>query len=91
MEYLASEPAENSEPDIFGDLDESAPAPVATIAELGVSSKDIHEARLVRDAEEASPGIVAETLSAIVDKGEEPDWCRYPSLISKASSRSAWP
>ena len=34
----------------------------ATIAELGLTSKAIHEARQIRDAEEADPGIVRPAL-----------------------------
>ena len=44
----------------------------ATSAEIGISRKDIHEARLIRDAEEASPGIVHNTVAEAVDAGEEP-------------------
>jgi hypothetical protein len=43
-----------------------------TAPEIGLSRKDIHEARQIRDAEEAQPGIVRETLDAALDAGEEP-------------------
>lgn len=43
-----------------------------TAADLGLSRKDIHEARMIRDAEAAQPGIVAETINAAVAAGEEP-------------------
>ena len=36
----------------------------ATAAEIGLSRKDIHEARQIRDAEQAQPGIVRATLDA---------------------------
>lgn len=39
---------------------------LATAADLGLTRKDIHEARQVRDAELADPGIVKRTLAAIV-------------------------
>ena len=44
-------------------------------AALGLTHKDIHEARQIRDAEEASPGIVRQTLDAALDAGTEPNQC----------------
>jgi phage N-6-adenine-methyltransferase len=44
----------------------------ATTADLGLTSKDIFEARQVRDAEKASPGIVGAAVDAIIAAGEEP-------------------
>jgi hypothetical protein len=35
----------------------------ATADELGLTGKEIHEARIIRDAEEESPGIVRQTLA----------------------------
>ena len=43
-----------------------------TAATLGMTHKDIHEARLIRDAEAADPGIVRRTLDARLERGEEP-------------------
>lgn len=43
-----------------------------TAAEAGLSRKTIHEARIIRDAEVAHPGIVKETIEAAVAAGEEP-------------------
>jgi hypothetical protein len=45
---------------------------LATAAEIGLTHKDIHEARLIRDAEEADPGVVRRTLDRLLDEGEEP-------------------
>lgn len=45
---------------------------VATVAELGLTHKEIHEARLIRDAEKAEPGIVRRTLDEKLARGEEP-------------------
>jgi hypothetical protein len=45
----------------------------ATAADLGLSRKDIHEARQIRDAEEAEPGIVSRTLQACLAKGAGAD------------------
>lgn len=36
----------------------------ATVADIGLTHKDIHEARIIRDAEASSPGIVRETVEA---------------------------
>ncbi len=43
-----------------------------TAADVGLSRKDIHEARQIRDAERADPGITERTLNDIVGRGEEP-------------------
>jgi hypothetical protein len=55
--------------DIVPDENDVRPA---TAAELGLSRKDIHEARLIRDAERADPGIVRRTLDEQLARGEEP-------------------
>lgn len=44
----------------------------ATAADLGISRKEIHEARMIRDAEEASPGVVHRTVDEALEAGEEP-------------------
>jgi hypothetical protein len=44
----------------------------STSKELGISRKDIHEARMIRDAEEAQPGIVRDTIKESIEAGEEP-------------------
>ena len=44
----------------------------ATAADLGLSRKVIHDARLLRDAEDADPGIVRRTLDEKLARGEEP-------------------
>lgn len=51
-------------------LEHSPTAPTA--ADIGLTRKDIHEARAVRDAELADPGVTERTLKEIVDRGEEP-------------------
>jgi hypothetical protein len=43
-----------------------------TATEIGLTSKDIHEARQIRDAEKAEPGIVRRTLDSMIERGEEP-------------------
>ena len=44
----------------------------ATSTELGLSRKSIHDARLIRDAEAADPGLVRRTLDERLAGGEEP-------------------
>jgi hypothetical protein len=40
-----------------------------TAKDIGLSRKDIHEARIIRDAEKADPGIVRRTLDAVMAAG----------------------
>ncbi|MFP1645973.1 hypothetical protein [Pontitalea aquivivens] len=44
----------------------------ATAADLGLRRDQIHDARLLRDAEAADPGIVRRTLDEKLERGEEP-------------------
>lgn len=50
----------------------SATEGLATAAEIGLTHKDIHEARQIRDAEETYPGIVKRTLDNLIEEGGEP-------------------
>jgi len=43
-----------------------------TTSDLGISRKDIHEAREIRDAEKAEPGIVRKALDDALEAGQEP-------------------
>lgn len=45
---------------------------VSTLAEAGLSAKLIHNARRLRDAEVADPGIVERTINAALKRGDEP-------------------
>ena len=45
---------------------------VPTPTDIGLSYKEIHEARQVRDAEKAEPGIVRRVLDEKLSAGEEP-------------------
>jgi hypothetical protein len=45
---------------------------LATVANLGISHKDIHEAREIRDAEVSDPGVVRRAIDEQIDAGEEP-------------------
>jgi hypothetical protein len=41
-------------------------------ADIGLSRKEIHDARQIRDAEQAEPGIVRATLDSLIEAGEDP-------------------
>lgn len=47
-------------------------AEAVSAPEIGLTHKEVHEARQIRDAEEASPGIIRDTLNERLDAGEEP-------------------
>jgi len=44
----------------------------STLAEIGLRRDQVHEARQLRDAEDADPGIVRRTLDEKLQRGEEP-------------------
>ncbi len=44
----------------------------ATAAEIGLTHKDIHDARQIRDAEQADPGVIRRTLDTALAEGREP-------------------
>lgn len=52
--------------------DQNSKVEVCSAADIGLSHKEIHEAREIRDAEETYPGIVRRTLDAAIEAGEEP-------------------
>jgi hypothetical protein len=52
-------------------------------ADIGLSAREVHEARQIRDAEEAQPGIVRETLDAALEAGEEPTKAAVRRAVSK--------
>ena len=53
----------------FASVDDSN---AATAADLGLRRDEIHEARKLRDAERAEPGLAQRALNAIVERGDEP-------------------
>ena len=63
----------------------------ATAADLGLSRKDIHEARILRDAENAEPGIIAATIKAAVAAGEEPTRAKVRRAAANAAKRRPCP
>jgi hypothetical protein len=44
----------------------------AKVADLGLTRKQVHEARRLRDAEAVAPGVVRRTLDERLEWGEEP-------------------
>lgn len=58
-----------------------------TAASLGLSRKDIHEAREIRDAEKAEPGIVRRTLNEALDNREEPTRAKVRRAVKAKSQR----
>lgn len=55
--------------------------------DAGLSAKDIHEARIIRDAEEEDPGIVKRTLDEAVEVGEEPTRAKVKRAVLAKSKR----
>lgn len=47
-------------------------AEAVSASAIGLTHKDIHEARQIRDAEQADPGVVRRTLDSLIQAGEEP-------------------
>ncbi|MFN4204749.1 MAG: hypothetical protein ACK4HG_00045 [Agrobacterium albertimagni] len=58
-----------------------------TAADLGLSRKDVHEARLVRDAERAQPGVVHRTLKEQMEQGDEPTRAALRKMVVDAAMR----
>jgi hypothetical protein len=56
---------------------------LASAADIGLTAKDIHEAREIRDAEETYPGIVRRTLDSALEAGEEPTKAAVRRAISR--------
>lgn len=67
--------------------DGSSKLELPTAAEIGVSRKDIHEARQIRDAEKANPGVVRRTLNDRLDKGQEPTKAALREAIVEAAKQ----
>jgi hypothetical protein len=60
----------------------------ATAEELGLTRKQVHEARLIRDAERADPGIVRRTLNERVERDEEPTKAALRQAVVEAAGLS---
>lgn len=65
-------------------------APV-TAADLGLRRDEIHDARLIRDAEVNDPGIVRRTLDERLARGEEPTRTALRKMVTEAAMRGLRP
>lgn len=57
----------------------------ATTADIGLSRKQIHEARMIRDVEKTEPGVVRRAVNEALAAGEEPTKARVRRAVIKAS------
>jgi hypothetical protein len=56
-----------------------------SVAEIGLTHKDVHEARQFRDAEVNDPGVTKRTLSELLDAGHEPTKARLREAVIHAA------
>jgi hypothetical protein len=63
----------------------------STLAEIGLRRDQIHEARQLRDAEDADPGIVRRTLDEKLERGEEPTRAALRKMVTDAAMRGLRP
>jgi hypothetical protein len=59
----------------------------STISNLGLTSKDIYEARQLRDAEREDPGIIRRTLDERIERGEEPTKAAIREAVIHAATQ----
>lgn len=58
-----------------------------TAADIGLTPKAVHEARVIRDAEAADPGIVRRALDERIERGEEPTKAHLRQIVTEAALR----
>jgi len=63
----------------------------ASAADLGLRRDQIHDARLIRDAEVVDPGIVRRTLDERLERGEEPNRAALRKMVVDAAMRGMRP
>lgn len=63
----------------------------ATASDLGLRRDQIHDARLIRDAEVADPGVVRRTLYERLERGEEPTRTALRKMVTDAAMRGLRP
>jgi hypothetical protein len=59
--------------------------------DLGLTGKEIHEARQIRDAEVASPGVVRRALDERLNRGQEPNKAYLREIVTEAAMRGLRP
>jgi len=57
-------------------------------AEIGIKAKEIHEARIIRDAEAREPGIVRRTIDQRLKKGQEPTKAALREVIYSVAGKT---
>ena len=62
-----------------------------TASELGFTKKEVHDARLIRDAEAVDPGIVRRALDDKLEHGEEPTRAALRRMVTDAAMRGLRP
>lgn len=55
--------------------------------DIGLTHKDIHEARTIRNAEDADPGIVERTVNEALANGEEPTKAKVRKAVAQANGK----
>ena len=68
-----------------------ADANIPSAADLGLRRDQIHEARLIRNAEANDPGVVRRTLDERLDRGEEPNRAALRKMVTDAAMRGLRP
>jgi hypothetical protein len=64
---------------------------IPSAADLGLRRDQIHDARQIRDAEAADPGIVRRTLEDRLERGEEPTRAALRKMVVDAAMRGLRP
>jgi len=64
---------------------------ITTAADLGLRRDQIHDARMIRDAEDANPGIIRRTLDEKLERGEEPNRAALRKMVVDAAVRGMRP
>ena len=62
-----------------------------SVSDLGLTRKEIHEARQIRDAEAADPGLVRRALDDRLERGEEPTRAALRKIVVDAAMRGLRP
>jgi hypothetical protein len=62
---------------------------VSKLSDIGITAKDIHEARQIRDAEEADPGVVKRTVEEQLAAGKEPTKAAVRKAVEATNNQEA--
>lgn len=62
-----------------------------SVSDIGLTHKDIHEARMIRDAEVADPGVVRRAIDEAVESGEEPTRAKVRRAVIRTARPDAEP